>query len=229
MERGRHSCPASEWRGSHYRKWPSLSCLYTQGSLQHSWERLAEPQAEQWAWAGVTVFLGIVVPLRKRGTWRSSSQGCFYVLVLWQLTGTSKPTWGLPSLQTAYRGPTEQAGPILGGWKQGPGVPYDWPVQQWLKTQPQLRMEAATIHFLILLTAVVISEKYQAIPSSVSWRDEGLLGSQQPSNSLVSPPVGQSTIPSHQGMKHVHLLPVQLVELFGQTVKWGLIIVHLLL
>lgn len=39
----------------------------------------------------------------------------------------------------------------------------------------------------------------------------------------------QSTLPSHQGVEHVHLLPVQLVELLGQTVEWGLVIVHILL
>lgn len=41
--------------------------------------------------------------------------------------------------------------------------------------------------------------------------------------------MGQSTVPSHQGMEHVHLLPVQLVEELGQAVEWGLVVVHLLL
>lgn len=128
---------------------PALSVLGTRGSQQRSHERLADTQAEQWVRAGVTFFRGTVVPSRKSGAWRSSSQGWFYVLVLRQLMGTSKPARGWPSLPKAYWGPAEQAGPIHGGWKQGPGVPCDWPVQggRGLKAQPQLRTEAADVHF----------------------------------------------------------------------------------
>lgn len=49
------------------------------------------------------------------------------------------------------------------------------------------------------------------------------------SSGRVGSPSGQSTVPSHQGMEYVHFFPVQLVELLGQTVERGLVIIHLLL
>lgn len=90
--------------------------LRTQGSQQCSWERLAEPCAEQWAPREVGrgyCFPRDSSPLKE--VWflggASVSWGC-------SSSVTSKPAWGLPSVLKAYRGPAEWAGPIHEGQKR---------------------------------------------------------------------------------------------------------------
>lgn len=46
----------------------------------------------------------------------------------------------------------------------------------WERHSPQIRAEAIPALLSHFIKAVVIFEKYQVIPSSVSWKDEGLLG-----------------------------------------------------
>lgn len=147
----------------------------------------------------------------------------------WKLTITSKQAWGLPFVLKASRGLAEQAGPIHKRQKQGLGVLCDWPGKLQERHNPHTTKNGSRCCASHFIENRGDTEKSQVIPSSVSWKDDGLVGSQQQWQARVGSPLGQSTVPSHQGMEYVHFLPVQLVELLGQTVEWGLIIIHLLL
>lgn len=147
----------------------------------------------------------------------------------WKLTITSKPAWGLPFVLKASRGLAEQAGPKHKLQKQGLGVLRDWPGKLPERHSPHTTKNGSCCCASHFIENRGDTEKSQAIPSSISWKDDGLLGSQQQRQARVGSPSGRSTAPSHQGMEYVHLLPVQLVELLGQTVERGLVIIHLLL